>query len=456
MGENIQDPYDYEVDLRDYLKVIWRQKWLIIAVFVVAVVLAGVYSILQPSLYNTEATLLITPRVSEQIAKGEDGGLSSASLPDIAYERSALAADLVNQIITDLGLRDNDGDYVSVASLRERMEVKVEEAENRERQATQDREERIVRIPLVVMSVEGEDPERIEKIANKWIELFQKRITELFAGETARTFEFISRRFSEVKEELKAKEQEKLNYKKENPLEVIRNEVAVLEGKHKNFLSTLESKKADLKAKKSRLESVETSLADEPKFLEPARSAPRENLWNFLQNMGSDTGSRGGTDNGAGKLEAFTEFKITDQQVNAVYINLKQQKTDVQADIASLKGEISYLESKLAEFERKVKTKQALIDKTELHLKRLDREINRLNGTYNTLSSNLEEARIAKEEKESSTRIMEKAVAPEKPVSSDTKQNVAVAGVLGLFIGVLVAFFRNYMQGYGEEESEEE
>lgn len=48
---------EYEIDLRDYLRVIWEKKWLIAGVFVVAVVLAALVSFRLPNEYEARALL---------------------------------------------------------------------------------------------------------------------------------------------------------------------------------------------------------------------------------------------------------------------------------------------------------------------------------------------------------------------------------------------------------------
>lgn len=450
MEDNLQDPYEYEVDLRDYITVLWEQKWLIIAIFVLAVGLAGFYSMRQPSVYSTEVTLLITPRVSEQIIKRKEGGITSVSLPPLAYERASMAADMVEKIIKDLDLENSQGEPISVASLKGSMVINVVE---KNREAANGN---TVKIPMITMTVKGQKPERLKKVANKWAELFKQRITELFASETARSFEFISRRFSEVQKKLTKLEKEKLDYKKEHPINVLKSEVKVLKNTYEDFLSSLEKKQATLASKKARLESLNESLNEEQKFLEPSRSIPEENLWSLLKGLRENPGTGADEGDGAKKLGALADFKIIDQEINETYLALREEKARVQADVASIEAEVHYLKNQVKKFGNKINEKQAKINSAEMQLQKLEREISRLNSTYNTLSSNLEEARIAKEEKESSTRIMQKAVAPEQPLPTDTKQNVAVAGVLGLFIGVLAAFFRNYMQEYEEEEDEAE
>lgn len=75
MDQDPLEPYGYEVDLRDYISIIWRHKWLILLIVVIAVGATYGYSALQPDTYETHATLLITPRVSEQLINQQGDGM---------------------------------------------------------------------------------------------------------------------------------------------------------------------------------------------------------------------------------------------------------------------------------------------------------------------------------------------------------------------------------------------
>lgn len=441
MNKDFEDSYEYEVDLRDYIDIIWDQKWLIVTVLAIAVVAATGYSLSQPSIYRTEATLLITPRVSEQIVKSAEGGLTSVSLPASAYERSALASDLLERIIKDYSLTGTNDKLISVASLKDKLEIDVDMKSSQTQNGSN------LKIPMVSMNVRGKDPDKIKKITNRWAELFQQRTTELFSTETSRSYEFISGRFSKVKEELKNLQEQKLELEQRYPLQVLETEVKVLKNQYEEFLSSLETKKASLEEKKTRLKSLKRVLDKEPKYLTFNRSIPQESLWNIL-GMLAETSEKGATDFDTQKnnLSNFTSFKIKDQEINKVYFKFNEEKRQVEVDISSLKEEVNYLKEKLREIETKINSKQTKISKAKMEIESLDREINRFSTTYDSLSANLEEARIAKEEKESSIRVIESAVAPEVPIKTNTRQNVLVSGVLGLFIGILVAFFRNYMK----------
>jgi len=50
---------EYEVDLRDYLRVLWRGKWIVLVTFLVAVGAAAVVNFRAPDIYRAEATLAL-------------------------------------------------------------------------------------------------------------------------------------------------------------------------------------------------------------------------------------------------------------------------------------------------------------------------------------------------------------------------------------------------------------
>lgn len=52
---------EYEVDLRDYLRVIWRKKWLVLGVVLVAIVVALLASFRLPSQYQAQAVYRLRP-----------------------------------------------------------------------------------------------------------------------------------------------------------------------------------------------------------------------------------------------------------------------------------------------------------------------------------------------------------------------------------------------------------
>lgn len=50
---------EYELDLRDYLRVLWRGKWIVLATFLVAVAVAAAVSFRAPDIYRAQARLAV-------------------------------------------------------------------------------------------------------------------------------------------------------------------------------------------------------------------------------------------------------------------------------------------------------------------------------------------------------------------------------------------------------------
>lgn len=426
---------EYEVDLRDYIRVLWREKWIILAVFAVAVASAVALSFGSPSQYATETTLLITPRVAERLVEGQISPIVETFSPN-TYKSLAMANDLLADIIVSLDLRENPEKLMAVESLKKMINAKVEAGEGRGGEG--------FRFPLLTLTVRGSDPEEIARIANKWAELFIQRNIELLMTATAQSFDFIFQRFEEISENLKAKEEERKRYKQENPLETLQSEVKILRAKYEDFLSRLHSKRLELVEKSAQLKNIEEAIKDEPKFLELERSISNEAIWNFL---GRNLKQR--------ELEALPDLKVKDQQFNSIYFSLKSQLNQTRISVNSLQKEISYLEAKVEEFKKEIDEKVGKIAEIELTLEQMDREISTLKGTFDHLFNTLQEAWIAKEESLSSIRVVESAIIPEVPIGPNKRMNFLIAGVLGLFIGVLLAFFKHYMEGEPEKEKKE-
>ena len=110
-------------------------------------------------------------------------------------------------------------------------------------------------------------------------------------------------------------------------------------------------------------------------------------------------------------------------------LEAKQSSTD--EAITRLTAEVEALQSELADRQR------------ELDQLLRDREV--AQSTYLTLSNKLQEVRIeAQDEKRDTAQLLSRAAVPDKPVSPRRMVNTAVAGVLGLMVGVFGVFFLEY------------
>ncbi len=321
----------YEIDLRDYLRVLWRGKWIVLTCFAIALGVSAFISFKAPNMYRAETKLMpleiqipalpnfIKSSTTENISQGKPFWIPSATLiADWAHDPR-----LVSQ-----ALEGDSGVSSGWVLQRLKAEVKGE---------------------TVKLSLEGEKPPQV-------LERALRRIVEALA----------QRARERVREAIEAALQE------------------------------LEIEKAGLLGTKSSLNSI----------LEETRSRTESQLQAIRQ-----------------KLNVLLERGTTE---------------------STLQAEVETVYRRLME--------------AELFLDELNREgilvFPELASSYSSLTRELE--RIEAEKKAlldlrksppAPLEVIKEVHASSIPVGPNRKMNIAVAGVLGLFMGVLLAFLWNYLKG---------
>ena len=97
---------EYEVDLRDYFRVMWRKKWIILGVFLVAVLAALLLSLRMPSQYEASASYQLTQ------APAATGIKLSAPSSDLAVAMLS-SRELLREAVEELGGADSPAGKVA-------------------------------------------------------------------------------------------------------------------------------------------------------------------------------------------------------------------------------------------------------------------------------------------------------------------------------------------------------
>jgi uncharacterized protein involved in exopolysaccharide biosynthesis len=540
------DMEEYEVDLRDYFHVLWKQKWIVIVTFVVAVVTALGISYSLPKVYETRTSLLIQPPLAKEVG----GEVTGTVFAPETYKQLATAADLFEEITNDLYPDADEG--LGAPKLPGSVSVEVEETTAVGFPG---------RFPLCLRATwTGSDPEILPVLAESWAKRFIEKNAQLFSSQTAQSYDYVKQNFDQAQQELLTQEDARDQYKTENSLEILQAEVSVLQGDYQNYFDQLREKRKQLasqeatlvglqeaivhvvkgdyqvyldqlRERRKTLASQETTLAalekalsGESEYLTLERSVSNDSLWNFLaQENASERVSAipslvledqqfnplytrlrsqlssaqitaqslreeiayldsalkatraafGGTTEdqalegtisdedlwnfltqgvGGEKLAAFPSLTLEEQQLDATYVDMRSQLISTGASARTVQEEISYLESALETTQIALKEKRAYLIEVQTELERFAREISISKGFYSSLASRLQEAKIALAETAAAIRIIESPVMPTSPIGPNKKMNVAVAGVLGLFVGVLLAFFVHWLYAEKKEQ----
>jgi len=88
----------------------------------------------------------------------------------------------------------------------------------------------------------------------------------------------------------------------------------------------------------------------------------------------------------------------------------------------------------------------AKVPEVGMHLGRLMREVKVQETVFTLLMQQFEQAKIAEARDTPTVQVLDKAVPAERKSKPKTRQNMAIAGALSLFVGVFLAFFLEYVE----------
>jgi polysaccharide biosynthesis transport protein len=105
-------------------------------------------------------------------------------------------------------------------------------------------------------------------------------------------------------------------------------------------------------------------------------------------------------------------------------------------------------EAKLNSTNEVIKQYEERLDKLpekEIQLARLERAVRVAENIYLTLLESYQEARISEAMELGDIRVIDLALIPDTPIKPRKMLNLAIAGVLGLMLGIMLVFFMEFL-----------
>lgn len=206
---------DVELDLGALL----RTWWVAAAIFVLFTIVAILYAVSRPDVYEARTKLLLVDPVSSRLTSDQAVLQGNGLVPSLSVDTLnalATANDLLLNVITDLNLRDEDtGELWPVERLEGMLSPQVDTADQGDA------------LPLLTMKVKGEDPLELKLIADWWTANFLIQSAQIFSGETSRSYEFIDTQYRETNSILNQLEEDLRLYYANTPLPILQDELEV-------------------------------------------------------------------------------------------------------------------------------------------------------------------------------------------------------------------------------------
>jgi tyrosine-protein kinase Etk/Wzc len=152
--------------------------------------------------------------------------------------------------------------------------------------------------------------------------------------------------------------------------------------------------------------------------------------------------------NAHGTIDLGEEAKLSLQQSAAAKtrkIELEQKKTELLTRFTENHPVVMGIDSQLKEINREIRTMTEHIKTLptlEQEVVRLSREVKVNTDLYTALLNTAQQLRMITVARRSNVRLVDPPMLPERPVSPNRPKIIAIALLLGLFLGVVVAFLK--------------
>ncbi|MFC1981431.1 GumC family protein [Chloroflexota bacterium] len=383
-----------ELDLRKYIDVLLRHWKVIVSITLIAVIIAGLVSFLSPRTYEANAVVIITKARSEIIFEPkyptflEEDSISQRKALIAQVKSSAVATQVIEQL----------GDKFKPEERRvENMLGKVQVREQGD---------------LIEISVKSTDPYQATVIANAWAESYESYINGLYSGILLSPAE-LQVQADAARKEYEEKQKAWEDFVSSNRVDELSRQIT-----DKKLLCALKSLRGQIKA---------GSLS--------SASVAADSLALILL-----------------QTQAFTSLPPELQVSLDAVSNLNTDLDDIDALISMLEARSGGTKGQsISELRQEI---LQLMGELEQELAK-QRELKNSRGTAwetcTTLDNKAAEVKVATLVQDIVVRVAGVAVVPESPVAPHRAMNIGIALVLGLIVGVFVAFGVEYFKKTGEK-----
>ena len=422
-----------EIDLRQYVEILIRYwKW-IAGLALVAAATAFVFGSLQSPTYEASAVVIITkPRYQMQF----DPRFKTVDQWTPAYKAFPTLAisDEVLGNVLDAYTPSPDA-QIEEWTLRKlsRMVEATSEGDP----------------SLVVLRVRSGSPEDATAIANLWAGALVRRGNQIYSEREVDVV-FFEAQVAQAEDALNETDAALVEFQARNQGAILEAQLASAQQDLQDYL--IEQREIERAVRNAR--ALQANIADQPV---DGLVSPGDDLTALLLQLRafSVRASRPEqTVSYDAELEAGPSvwLQISDATILSSERTSGELMIFLDGLVANLETRDEESKTQVAALEPQILTLQQQLQQINTENDRLTRARDLARETYLTLARKLEEARISAREENGVLQVGSHAAVPERPVGSRKLPNTAVAGALGLMLGVFGAFAVAWWQGEGTDQ----
>ena len=433
-----------EIELMDYLNVIWKRKWLIIIPTFFLVVVVGVISFLLPKQWEIDA--MIVP--SKFLIQTEQGQFEEIVVVDPKQIAGQINEKSYDQLLAaELNL-----------DIRKFPELKAEHIRDTKLVRISTREEDVAKAKLILYSLFNHLKRDLDKKIDVEIKGLDTQVTsiensikqnEIGIKDYNNQITLKNLQITDKKNEIKTKENE--IKKKNNDLQSKDLDIKSKEIEKDRIKKEIESSQNKLKISEERVKSIMEEMKSVKKRIDELDEQQRKALSEKKQE--GDAISLLLYSNEVQQNlryyntldEKLSTEKITQENLHLAIRDKGEQLRQIDNQILQINTQKETIKTEIDDIMTEIVVIKTEIEKIKNEIKTVKNEIEKIKNTINTQET---EIKLLEDKKAriDYTQLIKEPTSSLFPVSPKKKLNVLIAGVLGLMIFTMLAFFLDYLE----------
>lgn len=416
----------YDVDLRDYWRVLRKRKTLVILMVLLAGLSSYGFAKLKEPVPLYEATAAIKIERTTNLADFLTGGFWSQSESIVTHAFIITSFPVLEQTAKILGWIPEDLSGEETRNFQESLSVirRLKSMVNTERESGTN----IVKIRII-----SRDPQESANVANAFTKAYRYYNIQEKNKQTFDTKAFIEEQLRLTSNNLKQAEEKIRTFKEDYSL-------IALDAQTTNIINKFSIVETEIEKLKREKNQVLSQL----RLIEKTRGSP-ENLDGvfFPKDTDSNLQNLSSSLHDLVLKRKSLLFDFTDKNPQVIEID-----NQIQGVISEIKKELKALLRKieaplddLAKTLDRLKKENQRLPEKELQLARLQREVQLLESLYSQLKAKYQETLIKESGKIEEVIIVRPAMVPTRPINITSKGMIVVTGIIiGLIIGIVFTF----------------
>ncbi|MGA1826289.1 MAG: GumC family protein, partial [bacterium] len=457
----MQEFIEEELDLRNYLWVMYKRKWTILSIVTITVALGVVYTLTSVPIYRATTQILIE-KENPNIVDFKELYAVDATTQDFYQTQYKILESklLAKKVIDKLRLKHNYSFNPSLKQNTSHISGSLFFLKEREANHVQGKDadiseglankllggitiEPVRNTRLANIHYESEDPILAASIANAIVDSYKEQNLETQIDATYGATDFLNKKIEEQRRKLE--ESELLLHQYKDKYQII----SLSERENITVAKLAELNSDVLKAENERVEAEmrykqSQDIQNDPEMIE---SIPKVLSNAFITTLKTDEARLSRELSELSKKYGYKHPRI---------ISIKEKQRTIRNNLnKEIKKIVNYFKNEyevalakertLTKALNKLKNESQLLSKHAITYNVLLRDVQINRQMYEILITRLKETGISSGIEQTNVRVLDKATVPKSPVKPRKRMNILLSLVTGLFGGIFAAFFLEYL-----------